>query len=98
MSWKKFLKPDWRKAVIFLILTILSSIYQRNIGVGELFIPSRGLPLPVYMCAEGFSDIILLTPLMMPCEIIYPFLIINLIMWYLLACLIVWIYDKVKKK
>ena len=28
----------------------------------------------------------------------YLFIIINLFYWYLLSCLIVWIYDKVRKK
>jgi len=27
-----------------------------------------------------------------------PLLILNLIIWYLLSCLIIWIFDKVKKK
>jgi len=98
MKIKQFLKPDWRKIVIFVILAIISSLYKRNIGVGELLIPSRGLPLPVYVCLEGFSDVNLRTQLMRPCEILYHFLITNLIIFYLISCFIVWIYDKYKKK
>lgn len=31
-------------------------------------------------------------------QIYYPFLVLNLIFWYLISCLIVFVYDKVKKR
>ncbi len=98
INLKQFLKPDWRKIVVFVVLSIISSIYPMTFSVGELYFPYRGLPLPVYACIEGFSDVNLQTPPMRPCEIFYQFLIINLIISYLLSCLIVWIYDKLRKK
>jgi len=98
MTLKQSLKPDRRKIVVFAVLSIISSTYPMTFGVGELYFPYRGLPLPVYACIEGFSDVNLKTPPMRPCEIFYQFLIINLIISYLLSCLIVWIYDKFRKK
>ena len=31
-------------------------------------------------------------------KIYYPFLLVDIVFWYLLSCLIVWVYDKVKKR
>jgi hypothetical protein len=28
----------------------------------------------------------------------YPFLLVDLVFWYLISCLIIWVYDKNKKK
>lgn len=98
MGIKQFLKPDRRKIVIFVVLTIILSLYQGSILAGELPVSSRGFPLPIFVCIESFSDVFMLTPLMEPCGIIYYFLIIDLIIYYLLSCLIIWFYDKVKKR
>jgi hypothetical protein len=85
---KKFLKPDWRKIAITLIiptipflilsirdirmLTILFIVYQL------LFIPAISYGEPI---------------------VTYPnFLLILWIPIYIISCLIVWTYDKVKKK
>lgn len=89
MNLKKFLKPDWRKIVIFLIL-FMSSSFIIYFDTKFYFI---GFPLAFYYkhpsygrspsWIEGFS---------------LNYLLLDLILWYLLSCLIVWIYDKVKKK
>ena len=58
----------------------------------------RGLPLFYWKYFVGigpFKEGMELEPIT---EFIYPNLIVDLIFWYLLSCLIVWIYDKVKKK
>jgi hypothetical protein len=81
MTLKQFLKPNWRKVVVFVIIAIIFSLIDYGVS-GELIIPIMGLPLPFYINYE----------------LIYPFLIIDLIVWYLLSSFIVWIYDKVKKK
>ena len=65
-------------------------------GELPLLFPAEGLPLPIYVgCPEK-----------MECpektegseKLLKVFLMIDLIFWYFLSCLIVWIYDKVKKK
>jgi hypothetical protein len=99
MNWKKFLKPDWRKIVIFIIIFILL-----------FFIPilptSTVLPTPVG--AKGGSGIVwksiyseISTGYGMLIKRIFYMkipIIISLIISYLLSCLIVLIYDEVRKK
>jgi hypothetical protein len=86
MNWKEFLKPDWRKIVLTVIL---------------MFIP---LPMYVDTFCSCYSP-----PCQCPKKIMfYPLLLslgiglltlpIDLVISYLLSCLIVWIYDKRKKK
>jgi hypothetical protein len=102
MTFKQFLKPDWRKIVIFVILSIALFLVPWNIAfsVTEFrFIYSesgmQGIPLPAYICIEALTAFGTPPP---PCGVFYPFLIIDLIIWYLLSGLIVWVYDKVRKK
>jgi hypothetical protein len=101
MNLKQFLKPDWRKIVVFIVLLIIFLViykYKLSLMAGELpsSFPAKGLPLPIYIgCPEK-----------MECpektegseKLLKLFLIINLIFWYFTSCFIIWIYDKVKKK
>jgi len=94
MSLKEFLKPDWRKIVVVIVFALL----LKDINTVELifgfFEPSAsyGFPLPFYTfyhpTASGMKP---------PTFNIY-ILAIDIIIWYILSCLIVWIYDKFKKK
>jgi hypothetical protein len=86
MKWKEFLKPDWRKIVIF-IITILPTSYY-------FLINSRNIEDCFYslLCFEithrgDVLNVILKLPSLIP-----------LIISYLVSCLIVYVYDKVKKK
>jgi len=118
MNWKQFLKPDWRKILITII--IFSTIFYfitsllmakppcmtsrctgTNIDRSEL---------PQYVC--GICDvnvkqndhligiiIYLISPSLLTYNLgNFDFFIIELIYYYLLSCLIVWIYDKIKVK
>jgi len=81
MSWKQFLKPDWRKIVIFVIGVLIALYFSFNIFY---LLPPCPLnvecgPIPEY-------------------DMIYDFMIPFAIIWYLLSCLIVRIYDKIKKR
>jgi hypothetical protein len=87
MNFKQFLKPDWRKIVIFIVLLIVFLPWKSDIIVGELYWRAWGFPWPILAHKEG----LFLT-------LIYQGLIIDLIFWYLISCLIIWIYDKLKKK
>ena len=82
MNWKEFLKPDWRKVIIFII--------------GEIFI------LSIYYSYANYVMIAISTPIQETfITWIVPFLIFVLpvsLIWYLLSCLIIWIYDKRKRK
>jgi hypothetical protein len=90
-----WVKPDWRKIVIFIILLIIFLViykYKLPLMRGELPFPfpAKGLPLPIYIKGlekiDGSEKLLKL------------FLIIDLIFWYFISCFIVWIYDKLKKK
>jgi hypothetical protein len=101
MTIKQFLKPDWRKIKVVMILLILTNfgflflVLMTTAGDAGYF-DMIGLPLGfvklsicsnlsgVVSCGGGFFSL--------------PFLIINIIFWYLLSCLIIWIYDKFRKK
>jgi len=74
MNWKEFLKPDWKKILIAIILFAIDRfIYQYMTGV-----VLNSNPLST-------SEVIL--------NHIFAFIV-----FYLISCLIVWIYNKVRKK
>jgi len=98
MTLKQFLKPDWRKIVIiiFIIISLLIPWVFMRTG------PGTGMDIE-HFTFFLFSWIFL--PLFQPCGYIsgsicstIPFFVIHVIYWYFLSCLIIWIYDKVKKK
>jgi len=99
MTLKQFLKPDWRKIVITLALISLSFLYIYEPVVLDAYEAYRGLPLFYWKYFVGTGLLIEgMKPPEPVTEFLYFNLIINLIFWYLVSCLIVWIYDKVKKK
>ena len=95
MNPKQFLKPDWRKIVMFIILSIIFLViykYKLSLMVGELplLFPAKGLPLLIYIgCPEKMEC---------PEKLLKVFLMIDLIFWYFISCLIILIYNKLKKK
>jgi len=95
MNLKQFLKTGWRKIVIFIILLIIFLPFRYVVSPFPLIWAGRGLPLPIYidiLVGEGM----IWTPINQP--LLGVFLIIDLIFWYFISCLIIWIFDKIKKK
>lgn len=114
MSWKDFLKPTWVKVLLFLLLFLFFPIlflwlekacmktevynpntppceFQWRISIG--WIPSAIInELERTWTAEPF-DINSLPAMWYPFYYIY-----HLFFVYFLSCLIVWIYNKVRKK
>jgi hypothetical protein len=95
MNIKKFLKPDWRKIVFMLLFFLFGLLNVKNYtsgSCGALQVitvwEERGFPFTFQVTKLQCSPIIFI--------LIPAFL--DLIFWYLFSCLIVWIYDKVKKK
>ena len=88
MKWKEFLKPDWGKIVIFIVLILLSLLFPSNIALINpimYFIWTfTGIPCPGGFCDRGLR----------------PFIVglFFTVLFYLISCLIIWIYGKVKKK
>ena len=96
MNWKEFLKPDWKKIVIFVILFILFSFLMNN----PFYIEDKGFPL-VYLDFAVYGPSLLASGTLIdyrgPIFSIMN-LVVDFIFWYLLSCLIIWVYNKVKKK
>jgi hypothetical protein len=99
MNWKKFLKQDWRKIVIFVVILFFSLILFIFLNL------TGGLPPTDEQIAQRNLISSILMIINWPLNIIGENSIINLILlvldfvWiYLLSCLIVWIYDKLKKR
>ncbi len=95
MGLKEFLMPDWRKIRVFVILSILSFFYvyncypQYSSGICE----AHGLPLAYWSYSTRSK-----MPPVMDTNFSYFGLIGDLIIWYLLSCLIIWAYGKLKRK
>jgi len=117
MNWKEFLKPDWRRIVIFLVLTTIffvdnfySSMSRHPCPLplcsNPISLPWRSCPV----CSIRFSDYLsgIIYYAIYPSVLLYYFpsissltvilLAIQLIYFYFLSCLIIWIYDKKFKK
>lgn len=89
MNIKKFLKPDWRKIAVFVILYIWATVEILSFGA----VATLTLPLWFFY---GF-----IVPLSGPPTNLFMgiiFLLPVFIYLYLLSCFILWIYDKTKKK
>jgi phosphatidylserine synthase len=97
MNWKKFLKPDWRKIVIFVILFVIGFItFLISSSFGVRVIPDSATEVLIAI----FLPTIFITQFLGSSNIGF-ILILTMVYWYILSCLIVWIYDrfrKVKKK
>jgi hypothetical protein len=120
MNIKQFLKPDWRKIVITLILTFLATYLfwlgwqvpgsmilnseARSADCCHIIITNQTEGLPEVCknfnetyCIQFLADF---EKRIQSQEIIKytPFIIESLVISYLLSCLIVWLYDKIRKK
>jgi len=82
MKWKEFLKPDWRKIVITILLMIIPTIFI------------KAYTTVLHSCPIGMID----CPPLFDWKLFLQMIILVLIGIYLFSCLIIWIYDKVKKK
>jgi len=103
MNWEKFLKPDWQKIVIFGIFFILIFFIPFNCHYIALPTPVGVEGGSVNFCTSIYqydmeSVICCLRPISAVIETLSYQLIPIIIFSYLLSCLIVWIYDKVKKR
>ena len=96
MNWKEFLKPDWRKIVItvllFLIIPEPIVLCIDPGGCNWTLIPFGNLlsPLMILLFIVSMGGSVTFEPILI--------ILMTLLVSYFLSCLIVWIYDKVKKK
>jgi hypothetical protein len=87
------MKPDWKKIIVFVIMVIILSQIKINFACPDC--PTyQGFPFPIYTSGG------LMPPLGVErtYNLDYIPLFLDLITWYLLSCIMVWIYDKFRKK
>lgn len=109
MNLKNFLKPDWRKILVFAIIFIFSLLdaysyetYGRSLTISGLCIVHE---------FGGLDCNYTLNPLLwifynvetngeggLYLKLLTATYFIPLIYWYILSCFIIWVYDKVRKK
>jgi hypothetical protein len=85
MDWKQFLKPDWRKIVVFIVLFIFFCLFEWGIIISQT---NRGFPFPYSSMTFG--------ELIVPFNLVN--FIADIAVWYIISCLIVGVYDKYKGK
>ena len=118
MTLKQFLKPDWRKiALTIIIFSIISYFVTFPLMEKPPCMISRcptayvsRQTLPQHVCGVCIEDvksndyligtiIYLASPSLLTYNLgTFDFFVLEFIFWYLLSCLIVWIYDKFRKK
>ena len=96
MGLKEFFKPTLGKIVLFIILMgLLNFIWIFGQGCLDCKM-LVGLPLPFYPVGTGaFFDV--REPVPAPVNFSILNFIINIVFWYILSCLIVLIYNKIRK-
>jgi len=103
MNWKEFLKPEWKKVILVIFLFVSSTGLTRFLGdVHNVYRDNVVLNILDYIFMAPF---ILFTPLdsLIPTVEILAIIgwlefIALIFYWYILSCLIIWIYNEVKKK
>ena len=99
MGWKEFIKPNWRKILVLIIIllpTILISYNQLNCwSFGGGCTHSEGFPFAYH--SIRYSAALPNEPL--PIESSNYFaIVIDIIFWYLITCFLFYTYDKIKGK
>jgi hypothetical protein len=98
---KQFLKPSWRKIIIFLILFVVTSIFSSSIiSIIELVTgpPSTILSIEVDYVLLSLGFPFVFYQMFNSGRIFFIFQAIakDVIIWYLISCLVVWVFDKFK--
>jgi hypothetical protein len=104
MDLKDFLKPDWKKLLIFLLFVSLITIFFQPSVVGGCCTKETDyfvLPFNSITHREIDCNSPLASTECKPessFKINYSFLALNLVFWYLISCFIIEVYDKFSKK
>ena len=95
MNIKEFFKPTIGKITFFLFLIIVTSIPSNILVYGADIGLNYGFPFNFYGYGGGLE--------LLPGEAVRSYLniqnfVIDILIWYLVVCLIIFIYNKLKKK
>jgi Sec-independent protein secretion pathway component TatC len=97
MKWRELLKPDWRKVIIFILFLIPFSLMFFISNQGEENLVDKCMYYTIPLSCPSWQGCMEEHYFM--CSILLmAFFITPLIILYIFSCLIVWIYDKRKKK
>lgn len=110
MDWKGFLKPNWRKIIVFIIISVIIFLGLGFLGMIAFSGIHETIGPPTFEKDLFFVYFSIITlPAQIISTIFYPDYIsksslevvgwtLNLIYWYLLSCLIVWGWNKYRGK
>jgi len=106
MNWKEFLKPDWRRVLVFILYPpllfllqglIISFTYSKieQLNFATLIAKIIGVPIINFETLLSFSTI-----QQYQLNLIFSsmFFILDQVYRYFFACLIIWVYNKIKKR
>jgi hypothetical protein len=106
MNSKKFPKPNWRRILIFIMIYIILIFFVMTLGIVERnceFTIKKGVPFHYFSARGGACEkdgIIQLIEF--KAQFSLTAFISDVLLWgivsYFLSSLIVWVYEKVKKK
>lgn len=89
MNWKEFLKISMGKMIIFLVLLVFT------VTTSLLWTA----PPPNWLqIIESVINLIRPAPYFLEAFAPFGYFILWIIYWYLISCLIIWVYRKMKKK
>lgn len=90
---KQCLKPDWRKGLILISFMGISLLrtYPAYPLPADFYTIGRGWPLPYLTINIGGGVV-------QGVSIFYLGLVIDIIFWYLISCLIIFVYNKLGGK
>ena len=89
MDWKGFFRPAKSKVLISITLAALSLLYKRPNYCFDANCYPRGLPLPFIDEVAGSLNI--------AHDKYIGFFVIDIIIWFLVACLTIYLFKKFKK-
>jgi sterol desaturase/sphingolipid hydroxylase (fatty acid hydroxylase superfamily) len=92
MNWKEFLKPDWRKTTLFVVITFIIPL----VGMFAMLPIFVWLALPVFLPVFSIAGITEGGPLYSLTGLLFS--VIIWIVYYIFSCFVIWIYDKYLKK
>ncbi len=97
-DWKEFLKPDWKKIILFLILIIATSVPSNIFIEGADIGKNHGFPFNFYGYGGGLALLMNIPGQQIQSYFDVSPLIANIIIWYLISCLIILVYNKYRSK
>jgi len=94
MNWKYFLKPTISKIIISVAIIVLTSLRNSATYCPGCTREAYGFPLTLYEL-PGCEPVSVGCP---SYAIVYIGLLVDIVFWYIISSLLIWLYYKVKKK